>query len=279
MDDDTLTDRQVREMYRETRKGLLETERRAENISRGAGGIKSETAQHFWASVLFTRLIVTFKSISILTPELKPSAHFDFSAVASLTRNLAECYLFFFFLCVDDVSQAEKDARIIMLNLHDDGSRSRMLGELKDDAHVEDFEAKRQLVRDDLKAKLEANDYLSQLPEKRKREILKGEKTPFIQDEVIDRTKLDKNDFRFLYRFFSNHTHTGPVSFYRMTEHDRGYGFPNRLDEGYMTLAMSFATEMVGLAIEDMLSLFPHAEERGRKIRSAEVRGRRSGRR
>ena len=261
-------------MYRETRKALLDTERKAETISRGAGGIKSETAQHFWASVLFTRLVVTFKSISLLTPELKPSAHFDFSAVASLTRNLAECYLFFYFLCVDDIPQTEKDARIIMLNLHDDGSRSRMLGELEDTKPVEDFEIKRQIVRDDLKAKFEANDYLSKLPEKRQREILKGEKTPFVQDEVIERTKLDKNKFRFVYRFFSNHTHTGPVSFYRMTEHDRGYGFPNRLDEGYMTLAMSFASEVVGFAMDDMLTLFPHAEERGRKMRSAQLRGR-----
>lgn len=272
--DDDLTDLQVREMYRETRKALLDTERKAETISRGAGGIKSETAQHFWASVLFTRLVVTFKSISLLTPELKPSAHFDFSAVASLTRNLAECYLFFYFLCVDDIPQTEKDARIIMLNLHDDGSRSRMLGELEDTKPVEDFEIKRQIVRDDLKAKFEANDYLSKLPEKRQREILKGEKTPFVQDEVIERTKLDKNKFRFVYRFFSNHTHTGPVSFYRMTEHDRGYGFPNRLDEGYMTLAMSFASEVVGFAMDDMLTLFPHAEERGRKMRSAQLRGR-----
>ncbi|RYE55927.1 MAG: hypothetical protein EOP18_05160 [Rhizobiaceae bacterium] len=80
--------------------------------------------------MLFTRLVVTAKSIQVLTPTLGPNTHVDFSAVASIVRNLAECYLFFFFLCIDDVPQDQKDARIILLNLHDDGSRAKLFAEL-----------------------------------------------------------------------------------------------------------------------------------------------------
>jgi hypothetical protein len=259
-------------MYVPTRAAFGKLVSAAEVVSVGASGIPSPTPQHYWASVLFTRLVVTAKSIQTLTPTMGPNTHVDFSAVASIVRNLAECYLFFFFLCIDDVPQDQKDARIILLNLHDDGSRAKLFAELGEEELDEETRALRNVVRTDLETRFAANPYLAALPEKRRRELLKGEKTPFVQDDVIDRTELDKKGFRFFYRFLSNHTHTGPVAFYRMSEHGRGAGFRNEKDTFYMASALDFAAMLMTRAIRDMSGLFPEAEEKGRKARSNQIR-------
>jgi hypothetical protein len=265
-----LTDEQAQAEYRRAQRKFADDVLRARRVSRGGGGIRAKTSQHYWASVLFTRTVVTASSIHVLTPELGANAHWDFSSVASITRNLAECYLFFYFLCVDNVPQVERDARIILLNLHDNASRRKLFeraGEPKDAKATAKNE-----VHDDLVRQFKANAYLSGLPEKRQKELIKGEKTPFVQDDVIERASMDKTNFRFLYRLFSNHTHTGPVAFYRMASHGRGAGFQNRRDTFYMAVALDFAGDLMRRATTDFLALFPDAEKRGTAIESAEPR-------
>jgi hypothetical protein len=183
---------QARAEYRKARRDYAAVVLRAKRVSRGAAGIRSETAQHYWASVLFTRMVVTSMSIQVLTPDLQPEAHWDFGAVATIARTLAECYLFFYFLCADDVSQVEKDARIILLNLHDNASRGKLFAELgKMDDNAETTAAKAE-VHDDLVRKFNANTYLAGLPEKRRKELVRGDKTPFVQDDIIERARMEK---------------------------------------------------------------------------------------
>lgn len=274
-DDPTeLSEFRLRAEYGKARREFAAEILRAQRVSRGAAGIRSETAQHYWASVLFTRMVVTAKSIQVLTPELQPDAHWDFSAVASITRNLAECYLFFYFLCADDVPQVEKDARIILLNLHDNASRRKLFGELDESDDDAETAAAKAAVHDDLVGKFNANAYLSGLPEKRQKELIRGEKTPFVQDDMIERSNMDKRNFRFLYRLFSNHTHTGPVAFYRMAEHGRGRGFQNPKDTFYMAIALGFAGDLMRRATADVLAFFPNAETRGRAMEAAEAKAR-----
>jgi len=268
-----LTAVQVKEKYRQARREFAANVLRAQRVSRGAGGIRSETTQHHWASVLFTRMVVTAMSIQVLTPELRSNAHWDFSAVASIARNLAECYLFFYFLCADDIPRVEKDARIILLNLHDNASRRKLFAELGEPDDPETAAAKAE-VHNDLVRKFKANAYLSGLPEKRQKELIKGEKTPFVQDDMIERTTMDKANFRFLYRLFSNHTHTGPVAFYRMAEHGRGRGFQNRQDTFYMAVALDFAGDLMQRATADFLAFFPDAETRDIATEVADAKGR-----
>lgn len=85
---------------------------------------------------------------------------------------------------------------------------------------------------------------------------------------------MDKTDFRFLYRLFSNHTHTGPVAFYRMAQHGRGRGFQNHQDTFYMAVALDFAGDLIRRAVADFLVFFPDAETRGTAIEAAEAKAR-----
>ena len=101
-----------------------------------------------------------------------------------------------------------------------------------------------------------------------------------MQDDVIDRTTLNKAHFRMLYRLFSAHTHTGPIAFYRMAEHGRGHGVANLYDARYICQAVDFATDILERASDDLVTLFPDADERGSRIKSEETRKgfRRAGR-
>jgi hypothetical protein len=81
----------------------------------------------------------------------------------------------------------------------------------------------------------------------------------------------DKDQFRFFYRFFSQHTHTGPLSFFRMIEHDRGTGVETAHEKRYMIFATSFACSILEAAIRGHLKLFPDAGTRTPPLTDADV--------
>jgi hypothetical protein len=249
-------------LYVSLRRSFHDLVERAVRVSRGSGGILSTGNRMFWASVLFTRLCVMAKSVRGLLPDPKPRSHWDFSSVASLVRNLNEAYLVFFWLCQDEVLDEVRAGRFILLYLHDYGSRKRLF--------PDDFKESA-WVHEDLVRQFDGNPFLATFSESQRKVALKGEKTPFIQDEILERMGVDLNDFRLMYRFFSQHTHTGPMSFYRMIDHDRGTGVETRHEKRYMILAMSFASEVLTRAIEGQLRIFPDAETRDPHLTTRQI--------
>lgn len=236
--------------------------KRTERISRGSAGISSTGNHMFWASVLFTRLVVTAKSVDCLLPDPRPRQHWDFGATAALVRVLLEASLVYNWLCGDGVSEVERAGRFILLYLHDYGSRRRLF--------PDDFDAA-EGVYEDLVEKFDANPFLQTYDEKQRRVALKGEKTPFIQDEVLNQMGSDAADFRLLYRFLSQHTHTGPVAFYRVLEHDRGSGVETRHEKRYMLLAINAAYTFLNQTIDQHLLIFPDAETRAPHLTAQQV--------
>ncbi|KPF61002.1 hypothetical protein IP88_15870 [alpha proteobacterium AAP81b] len=246
----------MRRIYRDLLK-------RAKKVSRGSGGILAPTNRVAYASLLFTRIVVICKSIDQLLPDCKPREHWDFSSVASLTRNLAEAFLWYFWLCIDEVEEVVRDGRFVLLYLHDHGSRKRLFEE------VESTEP--DVAYADLLSRFEANAYLRTFDASKRKEALKGHKTPFAQDDLLDKIGVERNSFRVLYRFFSQHTHTGPLSFMRMIDHDRGTGVETAHEKRYMIVALEFANGVLKDAIDGQLQLFPDAETRAPHLTDAEV--------
>jgi hypothetical protein len=249
----SVSNAEVTKLYVALKRGYRELVERAVRVSRGSGGILSTGNRMFWASVLFTRLSVMSKSVLALLPDPKPREHWDFSSVASLVRNLHEAYLVYFWLCEDEVLDEVRAARFILLYLHDYGSRKRL---------YPDMFAEDDWVYHDLVRQFDENLFLRTYTESQRRVALRGEKTPFVQDDVLQRMRIDLANFRHMYRFFSQHTHTGPMSFYRMVDHDRGTGVETRHEKRYMIFAISFAVDLLNRAIEGHLLIFPDAETR-----------------
>lgn len=244
---------EITALYTTVKVGFREILKRAERVSMGSAGIPSTGNRMFWASVLFTRLVVISKSIDKLIPNTKPREHWDFGSVASLVRNLSEAYLNYFWLCEDEVLDEVRDGRFILLYLHDYGSRKRLFP---------DKFRRSEEIYSDLVSRFDKNVYLKTFTESQRKVALRGEKTPFVQDDVLERMGIDLDKFRTIYRFFSQHTHTGPLSFYRMVDHDRGAGVETRQEKIYMLIAVSHAWEALSRATEGHLTIFPDAEVR-----------------
>lgn len=242
----------VTKLYLQVRREYRDLIKRAVRISRGAAGIASTGNRMFWGTLLFTRIVVTAKSVDQLLPDPKPGEHWDFSAAASLSRNLFEACLVFHWLCGKGIDETEREGRFILYHLHDHGSRRRLLPN----------EAEPLEVHADLVERFDANPFLAKYDEKQRRQALKGERTPFIQDDVLAEIGADLEQFRMLYRFFSQHTHSGPLAFYRMVDHDRGTGVETRHEKRSMIMVMGFASEFLTQAIDTLFDIVPDAETR-----------------
>lgn len=228
----------------------------AGSASRAAAGRRSDQ-RRFWASVLFTRICTTGCSILCLSPRSHFAGrfidHYDFSALALLSRNLAETYLAFFYLCNDDVPEDEWRTRVNVFDLHDCVSRLSMFREIGE-TDLSNFQ--QQAI--ELRERLKQMPYFAALPEKRQRHLLKGEVALMVtQDHLLKRLGVDVGAFRGLYRLFSSHVHTFPLSFYRMAEREQGRGTESDWEKEWIATALEFAESPLRRSIYDYLKLFP----------------------
>lgn len=135
--------------------------------SQNFADIPSPSGAHFYASILFTKMCTYSVSIKKLSPDpcyIGKEVHWDFGSVASLTRNLIECYLSFFYLCIETCPEEEWDARWKLMNLHDHTSRTKMFESLGEDTANDPKTIK---ISAKVANDLSSNKWFSELPENR----------------------------------------------------------------------------------------------------------------
>ncbi len=231
----------------------------ASAVSKTAANRPSPSAREYWASVLFTRLCCTGQSLLFLLPQNRwveaKIEHWDFAAVASLARNLLECYLAFFYLCVDKASHNEWVCRVNLFNLHDCISRKQMFastGSCED--QIESFEKQAQELRE----RLLNNPHFLSLSDKKRKDLLKGHNHYlYNQDELIMRMVEDVETFRFMYRFLSAQVHTMPLGFYRTGDKNRWLGLENTIERRYICLTLDYVHMYVLRGIKELIDFFP----------------------
>ena len=228
--------------------------------SRRFMGIPSETSAHFYASLLFTKLCTCSISIRNLSPKpelIGKDAHWDFGSVASLTRNIIECYLVFFYLCIDKCSKDEWDARWRLMNLHDHMSRTKLFQSMGED--VENNKDANNIKKDVLLA-LNNNVWFQKFTQKQQKHYLKGNTAFFkSQDEIIESSGGNISEFRYIYRFLSNNTHSFPMGFYRMADNDRGRGTESGIEVQYTGMCLEWAGHYLSNAESEFVELFENA--------------------
>ena len=240
-----------RKEYSRVRQEFQTTLRESIKLSREYTGIQSPTAQHFHASVLFTRLCVQSTSIEALSPRLKskPSnSVWDYMSVVSLTRNLLECYIVYFYLCIDECLPDEWNARWNLLNLHDHCTRRRLNLISEDEGRS---------VQEDLTDRLVNNTWFQQLSEKQRKAYLAGNNAMFLNKyDVITRSGEDKEKFEFFYNLSSQKAHSMPMAFYRMAEDGRGCGVECDIEIGYTGICLGICDKYLAKANEQFLELW-----------------------
>lgn len=210
-----------------------------------------------WASVLFTRLCTTGISILWLCPRshVNPDGvHWDFSSIATLTRDLLECQLMFYYVAIEPVGEDEWRARLRVMQLHDCMDRLRMF---RDFNPLDEKLPRIEQQANELRAQLSNNAYFAGLPESLRRELLKGDRASVLtQDEILQRMGGFEQRTRGYCRFLSAHTHSFPLAFYRMADHDRGRGVENEVDKGYMAGALEFGSSVLTETTSEMQDAF-----------------------
>lgn len=231
-------------------------------VSRAAAGHTAEP-RAWWASVLFARLCTMGVSLLVMLPGsrivVRALENWDFAAIASLVRNLIECYLTFFYLCIESVSDDEWHCRLNLFNLHDCISRMRMFRDFDPtDKDLPNF----QRQAEELRRELRGNQFFQSLPEKRQDQLLRGRDAYLISRNIlVERIGESPNHFRAIYRFLSSQVHTLPMSFYRMADQERGRGLENDIEKGYISSTLEFVSPYIRRATREMITLFQEAEE------------------
>jgi hypothetical protein len=209
------------------------------------------------ASVLFTRLCVLSVSIISLCPrsKLNPGTkHWDFSAVASLSRNLFEGALLLFYFAFDDVEEVEWEARLKVMQLHDCVSRLHMFRDLgNNDEDLPEFERQ----AEELRTVLMKNSHFMNLDSSRRKKLLNGDRTTILTlHEIFEKSGGDWSGHWGLYRFWSAQTHSFPLGFYRSVEQGRGRGVENDAEKAYIGGALAVSVHTVKACTDRMQHLY-----------------------
>jgi len=198
--------------------------------------------RRFWSSVLLTRLATISRSLLVLCP--KPTktgmeGNWDFASIASLARNLFEGAAFFHYF-TERVEAEEWRARLNLMQLNDATHRVRMFELFDNNAEA----AAGQAAADKLKTKLQENIYFQTLDPRLQKQLLQGHRPSiFNLRENIEKLSVDPKIWG-IFELLSSHTHTLPLSFYRMVDQGRT-GVENYTDSMYIAMAMDLAEEIL----------------------------------
>lgn len=231
-------------------------------VSNAASGRKVDPKRG-WASVLFTRLCTVSTSLKKVIQKLAlseyESDYWDYSSVAILTRSILECCLLFYYLGVEDISEAEWRDRLNLIHLHDCTARISLFRNM---LHDEEEARKLEGEREKLLKPFEHSELLASKPEKQRRHLLRGDKMMFaIQDDILEAMGLDKAFFRAWYEVLSSHVHNYPFSFHRMVVDGRGDGVENDVEKLWITESLSYLSNFLARSLTQMLQLFPDIQD------------------
>jgi hypothetical protein len=233
--------------------------RQAMILSRRCGGLSAASNRHFYASVLFTTVVVRSISLLQIAPlsswAQKVIEHWDYASASVIARTLLEIRLCFYYMCIDPCSDAEWQCRWETMNLNDCAHRIKIFEATGVTEQVNAL----QLVMEELAARIGANAHFQSLDRGQQKNILRGTVTYLEpQENIAEKAGIAKTDFRFFHVFFSTHVHGLPMSFYRVGE-ERGRGLPTPAESGYTAMCLELAASLVAACHAELEGLFHDA--------------------
>lgn len=224
-------------------------------LSRENGGIPSPSGRHYFASVIFTGLVVRAVTLVFIAPyspwSRRTFEHWDHASVANIARTVMEMRLNLYYLCVQPTSADEWDCRWNLFNLHDCCARIELMTVLGHTETVQDL----QKQADELRGRLKSNSFFVALSEKRQKELLRGKKAHLVSlEDIAISAGIELRTFKMMWQMMSSHVHALPFSFYRVGE-TRGTGVQSEVEEGYTTLLLTFVLSLLTSARDEYREL------------------------
>jgi|GEM_PF-5849685 len=223
-------------------------------MSATIGGSPSKNGRQYWSSVLAAKMTLNAMTLDKIVPRVASAGSedlWDISSIAALVRVFAESYLLFHWLCVETETTELWDFRITALTIADNRARYRLTQEVEGEPEPSEFTN----AQENLAKHLDTIGLFHGLSPQRQKDLRKGAKSPFVQDDVLDRLNLDRGMFRRFYRYLSSFVHTGTVSFFRVEEHGRGNGEFNEYEATMVLGCLHFMIELLQCVVREMRRL------------------------
>lgn len=223
-----------------------------------------------YASAIFTRMcghgILMMRAAPLTRWVTSDFEDWDFSAVASHARAILEGYLLFSYLIEEPESEAELQARINVMHMND---CTRRIDLHKNLGIPEEEWSGFWKQQEEIRERLLKNNYFLALPQATQKSCLNGK---FLmiksRDELLEENGFDKGHFDALYNFWSQHTHILPLSFYRLEPNGRGTGLENDAERSYIGESLSYCANVLSLATDKIVEVFPDVQEVRRGVKS-----------
>lgn len=225
-------------------------------VSQASGGIKTET-RYIRATQIFTRMIVIAYTFFRLLPgnpiTRDKEEHWDWPSAATLARNFLEAYLHFFYLGVEEVSEAEVDFRMKVMWFHLNTEKYRLYKSAPKKIDLTEFE-------DNLpteKRRIEEHPFFQQLNKEQKQRALSGKSATYMtKSQLMARLPYDSMELSWMYRHYSNEVHSTAFAF-NSQSNTRGRGHENPAERGYMISASWLVRKYLSAAVMSMAKIFP----------------------
>jgi hypothetical protein len=167
--------------------------------------------RRFWSSVIFLRACLVANSLNKLCPELtgpRIDVQWAFASIASLTRNLFECLMFFCYF-TEKCDQDEWLAKLNVMQLRDCTERIALFETLKNHEEVAAFRMEIEILRE----KLVNNAFFQSLDGKLRKDLLQGYRARIPTLRQIVDVHLSGDGFAwFMYQWLSSYAHSFPAS-------------------------------------------------------------------
>lgn len=234
------------------------------NVTNACGGQQDVPWKLVRANQLFIRMTVTCTSFIRLLPFNRcfpvEREFWDLFSVYSLARNFIETYLMLWYIGVDNISDDESKLRLEILMFHLNNEKYKFYKDFGADAKtLDEFEQQLPKSRELIKNNSLFNSLIKDNNKKKK--ILEGKEAKYLSNlEIIDKASFNGDEFKPLYRWFSNHTHSMPFAVFSLTD-ERGSGKRNQIEVEYIDMALDFVTKYLLIATIDTINLFPFVEK------------------
>jgi hypothetical protein len=204
----------------------------ANHVSIAQTGLTTTTAGSL-ASRVYAKCCAHARSIGAISTQ---SSMFDHHTIMALARMIMEASTMIAYL-LDPVGPEEWAFRHAVLKLHDTATRIKLLGGFN--LPTDDLRA----GRAELKAELAAMSIFQALPEERQKRLASGEEMFAIGMRAVASRIMgwDEAQFSGVYAYLSAHTHSAPMSFMRMADHQIDYFVPRETPTNILAVSMEVA--------------------------------------
>ena len=174
----------------------------------------------FQASLMFSRMILTYISILHYTPgssffgPIREFHIWDLSTQASLARNLIETYLTLFYLTIERVDRDELELRKLLWSYHETSEKIKMLeAAIPDSTNIIHLKASRKIDED----RISSNVAFAKISAAKQKNLLQKDQCKTKSNtEICKSAGISEKYFRSIFKYLSNFTHSSPLSISQM---------------------------------------------------------------